>query len=100
MAKIQLGFSGKFIAKSSSKGIDPRSVRNEILLSLPSKEGAVILAELEFDTLAGVGVGEADLDELVEGALGDYFISVAPAPWSAAEVRAAYEQGLALGASR
>jgi len=41
-----------------------------------------------------------DLDELVEGALGDYFISVAPAPWSAAEVRAASEQGLALGASR
>jgi CRP-like cAMP-binding protein len=48
VAKTQLGFSGKFIAKSSSKGIDPRSVRNEILLSLPSKEGAVILAELEF----------------------------------------------------
>jgi choline dehydrogenase len=59
-----------------------------------------ILAELEFDTLAGVGVGESDLDGLVEGALADYFISVAPAPWSAAEVRAAYEQGLALGARR
>ena len=29
-----------------------------------------ILAELEFDTLAGVGVGEADLDDLVQGALG------------------------------
>ena len=54
-----------------------------------------ILAELEFPTLAARGRGRgADLDGLTEGALADYFISVAPAPWSAAEVRAAYEQGL------
>jgi choline dehydrogenase len=59
-----------------------------------------ILAELEFPTLAAVGVADADLDGLTEGALADYFISVAPAPWSPAEVRAAYAQGLALGASR
>jgi choline dehydrogenase len=59
-----------------------------------------ILAELDFPTLAGVGVTDADLDGLVEGALADYFISVAPAPWSPAEVRAAYAQGLAVGASR
>jgi choline dehydrogenase len=59
-----------------------------------------ILAELDFPTLAAVGVGEADLDALTEGALADYFISVAPAPWSPAEVRAAYAQGLRLGASR
>ncbi len=59
-----------------------------------------MLAELDFPTLAAVGVGEADLDGLTEGALADYFISVAPAPWSAAEVRAAYEQGLRLGAGR
>ncbi len=59
-----------------------------------------MLADLSFPTLAAVGVGEADLDDLTEGALADYFISVAPAPWSAAEVRAAYEQGLRLGASR
>jgi alcohol dehydrogenase len=57
-----------------------------------------ILAELEFPTLTAVGVTEADLDGLTEGALADYFISVAPAPWSPAEVRAAYAQGLALGA--
>jgi alcohol dehydrogenase len=57
-----------------------------------------ILAELEFPTLAAVGVTESDLDGLTEGALADYFISVAPAPWSPAEVRAAYAQGLALGA--
>ena len=57
-----------------------------------------ILAELEFPTLTAVGVTEPDLDGLTEGALADYFISVAPAPWSPAEVRAAYAQGLALGA--
>jgi choline dehydrogenase len=59
-----------------------------------------ILAAMSFPTLASVGVGEADLDPLTEQALADYFISVAPAPWSAAEVRAAYVQGLALGAAR
>jgi alcohol dehydrogenase len=59
-----------------------------------------ILAELGFPTLAGVGVAESDLDGLTEAALADYFISVAPAPWSPAEVRAAYEQGLRLGAGR
>jgi choline dehydrogenase len=59
-----------------------------------------ILAELDFPTLAGVGVADADLDGLVEGALADYFISVAPAPWSPAEVHAAYAQGLAIGATR
>jgi len=59
-----------------------------------------ILAELEFDTLSGVGVTHADLDDLVKAALDDYFISVAPSPWTAAEVRTAYEQGLALGAHR
>ena len=46
MAKT--GFSEKFTAKSSAKGIDPRSVRNEILLSLPPKECAALLSELEF----------------------------------------------------
>ncbi len=45
-------------------------------------------------------MAESDLDGLTEAALADYFISVAPAPWSPAEVRAAYEQGLALGARR
>jgi alcohol dehydrogenase len=59
-----------------------------------------MLSDLEFPTLQAVGVGEADLDGLTEGALADYFISVAPAPWSPAEVRAAYEQGLRLGAGR
>jgi hypothetical protein len=48
VAKTQSSFSGKFTAKPSSKGIDPRSVRNEILLSLPPKECAAVLSELEF----------------------------------------------------
>lgn len=46
MAKA--GFSEKFTARSSAKGVDPRSVRNEILLSLPPKESAALLSELEF----------------------------------------------------
>jgi choline dehydrogenase len=59
-----------------------------------------MLTELEFDTLAAVGVRKEHLDELTEKALADYFISVAPEPWSASEVRAAYEQGLELGGRR
>ncbi len=59
-----------------------------------------ILDELEFETLESVGVTEAHLDGLADKALADYFISVAPAPWSKEEVVAAYRAGLALGASR
>jgi len=40
------------------------------------------------------------LDGLAENALADYFISVAPAPWSKDEVIAAYRQGLAVGNAR
>jgi choline dehydrogenase len=59
-----------------------------------------LLRDLRFQTLAAVGVREEHLDDLVADALADYFISVAPAPWTPTEVRAAYEQGLELGASR
>ena len=48
VAKTQSDFSEKFKPKSSSRSIDPRSLRNEILLSLPPKECAALLAELEF----------------------------------------------------
>lgn len=48
MSKTSSGFSGKFVAKPSSRGVDPRSIRNEILLSLPAKECATVLSELEF----------------------------------------------------
>jgi choline dehydrogenase len=59
-----------------------------------------ILTELEFETLASVGVREDQLPGLAEKALADYFISVAPSPWSTDEVVAAYRAGLALGATR
>jgi choline dehydrogenase len=59
-----------------------------------------ILAELEFETLQSVGLSEDRLDELAENALADYFISVAPSPWSHDEVVAALRAGLALGDSR
>jgi CRP-like cAMP-binding protein len=48
VAKTQSDFSEKFKAKSSSRSIDSRSLRNEILLSLPPKECAAVLSELEF----------------------------------------------------
>ena len=59
-----------------------------------------LLAELGFETLSAVGVREQHLDQLATGALADYFISVAPSPWSHAEVVAALRAGLALGESR
>jgi alcohol dehydrogenase len=59
-----------------------------------------ILEELDFETLESVGVEDGHLDELAENALKDYFISVAPSPWTHDEVVAALRQGLALGATR
>jgi alcohol dehydrogenase len=59
-----------------------------------------ILDELDFETLESVGVREADLDALAANALEDYFISVAPAPWTHAEVVDALRAGLALGPAR
>jgi choline dehydrogenase len=59
-----------------------------------------ILAELEFETLESVGLQEQQLDALAENALADYFISVAPAPWSHDEVVVALRAGLALGPRR
>jgi choline dehydrogenase len=55
-----------------------------------------LLAELDFPVLADVGVTESDLDELTERSLADFFITQSPAPWSAAEVRGAFETALAL----
>jgi len=48
VARTLLDISEKVSAKPASKGIDPRSIRNEILLALPSKECAAVRAELEF----------------------------------------------------
>jgi choline dehydrogenase len=59
-----------------------------------------ILEELEFETLESVGVRDEHLPGLAEKALADYFISVAPSPWSTDEVVDAYRAGLALGPAR
>jgi alcohol dehydrogenase class IV len=50
--------------------------------------------------MIAVGVREEHLDQLATAALADYFISVAPSPWSHDEVVAALRAGLALGDSR
>ncbi|MCI0635563.1 MAG: iron-containing alcohol dehydrogenase, partial [Actinobacteria bacterium] len=55
-----------------------------------------ILAELGFPTLGSIGVSEADLDSLADAALADYFISVAPRPWTKGDVVACYRAALAI----
>lgn len=55
-----------------------------------------ILAEIGFPTLGSLGVGEADLDELAELALADYFISVSPEPWTKQDVIDCYRAALAV----
>jgi choline dehydrogenase len=59
-----------------------------------------ILAEIDFPTLASVDVSEGDLAELADAALEDYFITVAPVPWSRDEAIAAYREALALTSRR
>jgi alcohol dehydrogenase len=59
-----------------------------------------ILEELHFETLESVGLREDQLDEVADKALADYFISVAPSPWSHDAVVDALRAGLALGPSR
>jgi alcohol dehydrogenase len=55
-----------------------------------------LLAETGFPTLRSIGVTEADLDGLADAALADYFISVAPEPWTKQDVIAAYRAALML----
>lgn len=57
-----------------------------------------ILRELDFPTLSSVGVTDDHLDDLAETALADYFISLAPVPWSKADVVACYRAALAIEA--
>jgi alcohol dehydrogenase len=54
-----------------------------------------LLAELDFPVLRSIGVDETHLDTLTELALADFFHNQSPQPWSAAEVRAAFEAALA-----
>jgi alcohol dehydrogenase len=55
-----------------------------------------ILAEIGFPTLGSIGVTEADLDELAELALADYFISVSPEPWTKQDAIDCYRAALAI----
>lgn len=60
--------------------------------------GAVrrLLRDLEFPVLGSLQLADADLDDLTERALADFFIGQSPAPWSATEVRAAFAEALAV----
>ena len=55
-----------------------------------------ILAELQFPVLSSLGFVEADIDELAEIALKDFFITMAPKPWSKQEVVDAFMSALKL----
>ncbi len=55
-----------------------------------------ILAELQFPVLSSLGFVEADIDELAEIALKDFFITQAPKPWSKQEVVDAFMTALKL----
>ena len=55
-----------------------------------------ILADLNFPVLASLGFVEADIDNLADIALEDFFITQAPTPWSKAEVVEAFMSALAL----
>ncbi len=55
-----------------------------------------ILREIDFPTLSSVGVTDDHLGELAGAALSDYFISLAPAPWTKADIVACYRAALAI----
>lgn len=55
-----------------------------------------LLAELDFPVLGSLGVEQAHVDELTELALSDFFHTQSPRPWSAEEIRTAFEAALAL----
>jgi len=55
-----------------------------------------ILAALDFPVLGSLGFVQADLDELADLALADYFITMSPAPWSKDEVVGAFSSALAV----
>lgn len=55
-----------------------------------------ILAELNFPVLSSLGFVEADIDNLADIALSDFFITQAPTPWSKDEVVEAFMSALKL----
>jgi alcohol dehydrogenase len=62
------------------------------------KAVAKILKDLDFPLLSSLGFVEADIDNLADLALKDFFITQAPTPWSKEEVVTAYKSALALTA--
>jgi alcohol dehydrogenase len=57
-----------------------------------------ILREIDFPVLSSIGVTEDQLDGLAANAMKDYFITVAPNPWTQADVVACYRAALAITA--
>lgn len=55
-----------------------------------------ILRELNFPVLSSLGFVEADIDNLADIALSDFFITQAPTPWSKDEVVEAFKSALKL----
>ena len=55
-----------------------------------------LLKNLDFPVLSDLDLNEADLDTLTELALADYFITMAPEPWTTGEVRACFAGALGL----
>jgi len=60
------------------------------------KKVAEILKELQFPVLSSLGFAAGDIDELADIALKDFFITMAPKPWSKDEVVEAFNSALAL----
>jgi choline dehydrogenase len=55
-----------------------------------------VLAELDFPVLSSLGITDADVDRLADLALADFFITMAPEPWSKQEVVDAFLSALSL----
>lgn len=55
-----------------------------------------ILANLDFPVLASLGFTSADLENLADLALADYFITMSPVPWAKGEVITAFTSALDL----
>jgi alcohol dehydrogenase len=55
-----------------------------------------LLRDLDFPVLRSLGVSTADLDDLTDLAVGDFFLTRSPHQWSRAEVREVFASALAL----
>ncbi len=55
-----------------------------------------ILREVDFPVLSSIGVTEDQLEGLAANAMQDYFITVAPNPWTQADVVRCYREALAI----